>query len=174
MTEPYLGQIIMFGGNFAIRGYAFCDGQLLSIAQNSALFAILGTTYGGNGQTTFGLPDFRGRVPVHMGHGNGLSPYSLGQMGGVEGVTLGAAQIPAHNHPLMANSNAADQLAPNNHILAAEPTGMSAIYTDQPANTQLNPQAIGATGGSQPHENRQPYLTVTFQIALQGVFPSRS
>lgn len=172
MATPFVGQIIIFGGNFAIRGYAFCNGQLIAIAQNNALFAILGTTYGGNGQTTFALPNLQGRVPIHFGSGSGLSPYQLGQQGGSESVTLTTPQLPAHTHTasLKASTNEATDTEPTNQYLA---TGNS--YTGT-TNTQLNAGAIvgGITGGNQPHENRQPLLALNFLIALQGIFPSRN
>lgn len=173
MTEPYIGQIIMFGGNFAIRGYATCDGQLMPIAQNAALFSILGITYGGNGQNTFALPDLRGRVPVHMGQGPGLSRYTLGQAAGNETVTLQNTQIPAHTHQLMVNSDTADSQSPVNHVLGSEAVGATFVYSSQPPNSSANSNAIAATGGSQPHTNLAPYLTLNFQIALEGIYPSR-
>ncbi|MBU8895692.1 phage tail protein [Corallococcus sp. H22C18031201] len=177
MSDPFIGEIRMFGGNFAPRGWAFCNGQLLSIAQNSALFSILGITYGGNGQTTFALPDLRGRSPMQWGQGPGLSPRTLGEQGGTETVTLVANQMPAHTHSLVASVTQAD---------AANPEGMfNAIQVDsstqQPVNmynatagTTMSPQAIGIAGGSQPHNNMAPYLCVSFIIALQGVYPSRN
>lgn len=172
MSEPFIGQIIMFAGNFAIRGYAMCNGQILSIAQNTALFAILGTTYGGNGTTTFGLPNLQSRVPVHFGQGPGLSPHSLGEQGGSESVTLTQPQMPQHTHTstLKASTGEATDTEPTNQYLA---TGNS--YTGT-ANTLLNPSAgvVGIAGGSQPHENLQPYLALNFLIALEGIFPSRN
>ncbi len=166
---PFIAEIIMFGGNFAPRGWAFCSGQLLSIAQNTALFSLVGTTYGGDGQTTFALPDLRGRVPIHPGQGPGLSPYSLGQQGGVENVTLTLNQIPAHNHSMNANSGAAADTLPNGNVLSE-----GGIYTNAVPNAQLNPAAIGNAGGSQPHPNMQPYTCINYIIALQGIFPPRN
>lgn len=169
MSSPYLGMIIMFGGNFAIRSWAFCNGQLLSIAQNTALFSLLGTTYGGNGQTTFGLPNLQGRVPMHWGSGAGLTPRVLGESAGVENVTLITNQIPAHNHTLNAKDTAAGDTLPNNNVFSE-----GATYVAGPPNAVMNPAAIGLTGGNQPHTNVQPFQCVTFLIALQGIFPSRS
>jgi microcystin-dependent protein len=173
--EVFLGTIMAFGGNFAPRGWAFCNGQLLSIAQNTALFSILGTTYGGDGRTTFALPDLRGRVAVGMGSGPGLSPVVEGQTGGTETVTLQGTQIPAHSHTVAA-STAAGSVPPSN-AFAAVPVdsqgGVGAGYAAS-ANTTLNPATIGGGGGNQPHENRQPYLGVNYIIALQGIFPSRN
>jgi microcystin-dependent protein len=160
----------MFGCNFAPRGWALCNGQLLSIAQNTALFSLLGTTYGGNGQTTFGLPDLRGRVPIHFGQGPGLSSYVQGQTGGVESVTLIPQQIPAHNHSLACSSDDANAGSPANNFPAAV---ANPIYSNA-QNAALAANAISTVGGSQPHENRQPYQTLNFCIALQGIFPSRN
>ena len=174
MSEPFVGQIIMFGGNFAIRGYALCDGQLLPISQNQALFSILGTTYGGNGQTTFALPDLCGRAPIHMGHGSGLTPRQLGQTGGSETVTLVTSEMPNHTHELGVQSDTADQDSPVNHVLGAEAAGATAVYSSQPPNATANQQSITPTGGNLPHQNMQPYLTINFQIALVGIYPSRS
>lgn len=171
MSEPFIGQIVGFGGNFAPRGWAFCNGQLLSIAQSTALFSILGTTYGGNGQTTFGLPDLRGRVPVHWGQGPGLSPYTLGQVSGTETVTLISTQMPVHNHALLASNEDAGAKNPTGQVLA---TTTTSAYVATPIDTTMNPASIGAAGGSQPHNNLQPYLAISFIIALEGFFPSRN
>ncbi|WMX13636.1 MULTISPECIES: phage tail protein [unclassified Aureispira] len=170
--DPFIGEIIMFGGNFAPRGWAFCDGQLLPIAQNSALFSILGTTYGGDGRTTFALPDLRGRVAIHPGNGPGLSDYRLGQKGGTETVTLTTNQIPSHNHMINVNNSAGTTNDPTNHFLAN--TGAFDSEYGTTANTIMNSNALGHTGGGQSHTNIQPYCCVNFIIALQGVFPSRS
>lgn len=169
MSNPFLGQILLVPYNFSPRFWAFCNGQLLSIAQNTALFALLGTTFGGNGQTTFALPDFRSRVPIHPGQGPGLSPYVLGQQGGQESVTLITQQIPAHTHTLRANTGASNDTLPNNNYFSE-----GSIYTTTAANASMNPASILPTGGSQPHPNIQPYLCINFIIALQGIFPSRS
>lgn len=175
-AEPYLGEISLFAGNFAPRGWAFCNGQLLAISQNTALFSILGTTYGGNGQTTFALPDLRGRAPLSAGQGPGLSDYQLGEAGGQETVTLLSAQIPAHTHSLNAFNDKGDQSLPGNNVPAVvvdSSNGTANAYTASSANTVMSPTAIGATGGNQPHENRQPYLALNYIIALEGIFPSR-
>jgi len=174
MSEPFIGQVILFAGNFAPRGWAFCDGQLMSIAQNTALFSILGTTYGGDGQTTFALPDLRGRVPVHPGQGPGLSFYDLGQVGGSETNTLTVSQMPVHNHLLGGSSQTADQASPSGNVLATEPTGSTALYHTAAPDQTLNPASIGVSGGSQPVENIQPFSCLNFIIALEGIYPSRS
>jgi microcystin-dependent protein len=175
-SNPFLGEIFMAGFNFAPRGYAMCNGQVLPIAQNTALFSLLGTTYGGNGQTTFALPDLRGRVPVHVGQGPGLSPYSLGQNGGTETVTLGANQIPAHNHPLNATTAGGDQLLPTDNLIAPDALGGTAPFKTGSSgpNTAMAASSIGQAGGGQPHNNLQPYLVLNFYIAVQGIFPSRN
>jgi len=173
--DPFLAEIRMFAGNFAPQGWFTCDGQTLPIAQYTALFSLLGTTYGGNGQTTFQLPDLRGRVPIHVGQGLGLSPYSLGEMAGVETVTLTPNQMPTHNHLIGCSTNGADSNTPNNSVLAAPADATRApinIYTAA-ANATMPPTTVSVAGGSQPHENHQPYLTLTFIIAWQGIYPSR-
>ncbi len=174
MSEPFLGEIIMFAGNFAPRGWALCNGQLLSIAQNTALFSILGTTYGGNGQTTFALPDLRGRVPISSGQGPGLSAYTLGEMSGSETVTLISSQMPAHTHMVNCDNNTIDSPTPANSIPGSNGFGGTNLYSTQAPNNTMNPQMIGVAGGSQPHNNMQPFLVVNFIIALQGLFPSRN
>jgi microcystin-dependent protein len=166
--EGYIGQVILFAGTFAPRGWAFCQGQLLSIAQNTALFAILGTTYGGNGQTTFALPDLRGRTPVGAGQGPGLGNKSLGQMGGEEAHTLLASEMPAHNHVL--NGTNADQTT--NRPGGALPAKGGAYGTSP--NTTLAAGALGTAGGSQAHNNLPPYLGLNYIICLEGIFPSRN
>ncbi len=176
MSEPFIAQIMMFGGNFAPRGWALCDGQLLSIAQNTALFSILGTTYGGNGQTTFALPDLRGRVPIHPGQGPGLSPYVLGQMSGTENTTLLITNMPAHNHTatgaINANSAAANDSLPTGNYLAESAIYHTGTNTTMAANSvSVN---VGLAGGSQPFSILQPYTCVNFIIALEGIFPSRN
>ncbi|MBL8242470.1 MAG: phage tail protein [Bryobacterales bacterium] len=173
MSDPYIGQVILFGGNYAPLGWAFCDGSLLSIAQNTALFSILGTTYGGNGQTTFALPDLRGRAPVHAGAsaGPGLSPYVIGETGGVESVTVTTGQLPGHNHgvKVAGHNEGHTQSRPGGNIL-----GDGSNY-DSPASadTSLGGVTCGLAGGSQPHENRQPFLACNYIIALEGIYPSR-
>jgi microcystin-dependent protein len=155
--------------NFAPQGWAFCNGQIMSIAQNSALFSLLGTTYGGNGQTTFALPDLRGRVAISSGQGPGLQNYSLGEVAGSESVTLLSTQMPAHTHLVGASTGSA-QATPDNAFPGSDTS--TQIY-DLAASTTMNPQMIQPAGGSQPHENRQPYLVLNYIIALQGVYPSR-
>ena len=169
MAEPFLGEIMIFAGNFAPRGWAMCNGQILPIAQNTALFSILGTTYGGNGQTTFALPDLRGRAPVHFGQGPGLSSYSLGQSGGVESVALLQTQLPQHSH--VANASSADATSSKPDGTVPSSGGAYAAASD---GTIMSPGFITGGGGNQPHENVQPYLAVNFVIALEGIFPSRN
>ena len=171
MADPYIGEIRMFAGNFAPRSYAFCDGQLLPISQFSALFSLLGTTYGGDGRSTFGLPDLRSRSPLHAGRGPGLTERRLGAAGGQAAVSLTPAQMPAHAHGLQ-GADAATTGTPSASVALA-PTAGTAVYRS--ATTLVAGAApLASTGGGQPHENRQPCLGVSFIIALQGVFPSRS
>lgn len=170
MAEPFLGQIALFPYNFAPQGWAFCNGQVMSIAQNSALFALLGTTYGGNGTTTFALPDLRGRVPVGFGQGPGLQSYSLGEQAGVEAVTLIQSQMPQHYHGVNCNTGDPDQGGPGNNFLASGQVYAGAASPGQ----AMNPAMLTPAGGSQPHENRPPFLALNYCIALQGIFPSRS
>jgi microcystin-dependent protein len=180
--NPYLGEIIIFAGNFAPVGWALCNGQLLAIQAYSALFSILGTTYGGNGVSDFALPDLRGRVPIHAGQAPGLSNYYLGQVAGSENVTLTTSQMPIHNHLVdtdLAGGNATPatpgiqkEYPGPAHILG--PSLTDKCYSENAPNSNLNPRAIGSAGGSQPHTNIQPYLTVNFIIALQGIFPTRN
>ena len=169
MAQPYVGEIRMFGGNFAPAGWMFCEGSLLPISENETLFQLIGTTYGGDGQQTFGLPDLRGRVPVHMGQGPGLSNYDLAQTGGVEAVTLTQNQVPAHSHtPLASNTGGSDN--PANNFWANTATGKP--YSAVPPAVQMNTGTITPTGGSQPHENMIPFLCVSYIISLFGIFPS--
>lgn len=177
MSEPFIAEIRMFGGNFAPRGWAFCQGQILSIAQNTALFALLGTTYGGNGQTTFALPDLRGRVPIQPGQGPGLSPHTLGEMSGSETVTLTQQQMPLHNHLMGTSSSDGNDSIPANNtvpgvVIAGNTTANA--YTTGGVDSTFAPNAITPAGGSQPHNNMQPYLAINFIIALEGIFPSRN
>lgn len=171
--EGYIAEIRMFAGNFAPRGWAFCNGQILSIAQNTALFALIGTTYGGNGQTTFALPDLRGRTAISGGQGPGLPGYSLGQQGGQPEVTLIATQMPTHSHNVAAVGGGGSSAVPTNRFLAAS-TARDSIYSDGPASVLMNQQAVATAGGSQPHENMMPYTTVNYIICLEGIFPSRN
>ncbi|MGW2554070.1 phage tail protein [Streptomyces sp. NPDC001635] len=169
MSEPYLGEIRMVGFGYAPQGWALCNGQLLPIAQNTALFSLLGTTYGGNGQTTFALPDLQGRVPLHPGSGAGLSPRVRGESGGTETVTLTTGQIPSHTHTL--NGVAARQ---DTNRVAGAVLANGGYYSTQTPDTGMDQAPIGATGGGQPHPNMQPFLCVNFIIALQGIFPPQS
>lgn len=171
MSTPYIGEIRIFGGNFAPLGWALCDGQLLAIAQYDALFALIGTTYGGDGQTTFALPDLRGRAPLHMGQGPGLSNYVIGQAAGAEAATLTANQIPSHTHLAAAQTAAGTQTGPTNAIWAASTLNQ---FTPTPPTAAMSQGAVGAAGGNQPHENRMPYLAINFIIALEGIFPTQS
>ncbi len=168
MSTPYLGEVKIFAGNFAPTGFALCDGSLMSIAQNPALFSVIGTFYGGDGVSTFALPDLRSRVPVGMGQGAGLSPYTVGEVVGTESVTLTQGQMPEHSHPLAASNQPRTSSSPTNGY----PSGGG--YYGATANSQLNPAAAGVAGGNQPHPNLQPSLAITYIIALTGVFPSRS
>lgn len=172
MSEPFVAEIRIVGFNFAPSGWATCDGQILSIAQNTALFSLLGTTFGGNGQTNFALPNLQGRAPMHPGQGPGLSQHDLGEISGSESVTLIQTEIPAHNHNLNANNSAADRAVPAGAALAQ--TGSDRVYGPVAQTTTLSPSALGITGGSQPHNNMQPYLAVNFVIAMEGIYPPRS
>jgi microcystin-dependent protein len=164
MAQPYVGEIRMFAGNFAPAGWMFCEGQLLPISENEILFQLIGTTYGGDGQSTFALPDLRGRIPVHQGNG-----FILAETGGAEEITLTVQQIPAHSHPMLASSATASQTTPATTVLAT-PT-VPDLYRPSAANTPLAP-SVSSVGGSQPHNNFQPYLCVDFIISLFGIFPS--
>jgi microcystin-dependent protein len=181
MDSPFLGVIVMGGWNFAPRGWAYCDGQLLPISQNSALFSLLGTTYGGDGRTTFALPDLRGRVPVHPGNGPGLSPKRLGQRGGAEDTYITTANMPAHTHAAVVRTSAdtsTTDVSENNYFAHEAKKGADALPIYSPtaptANMGTGSVVVGSTGGSQPVNNEQPYLCVSFVIATQGMFPSRS
>ena len=176
MADPFVAEIRIFPFNFAPKGWAFCNGQLMPLSQNTALFSLLGTTYGGDGKSTFGLPDMQGNAPMHPGQGPGLSLHDLGEMSGVQFVTLLQSEMPAHAHAvgraLAANG---DSQSPASCVWAqaAAGRGTAIIYHEPPATGQVNPQSLTITGGSQPHNNMQPYLTLNFCIALQGVFPAR-
>jgi microcystin-dependent protein len=171
MTTPYIGEIMLFGGNFPPQGWAYCDGQLLQITQASALFALLGTTYGGDGRSTFGLPDLRGRIPVHMGTGPGLTPRAIGEQGGTEQVSLTSNQLPAHSHGLQVSSNEATTNAPAGAVLADTNV---ALYAAEAVGAVLSGAAVSAAGGGQSHDNMMPYQAVHFCISLAGIFPSRN
>jgi microcystin-dependent protein len=173
--DPFLGEIKMFGGNFAPRGWALCNGQLMSIAQNTALFSILGTQFGGDGIQTFALPDLRGRIPVGSGSGPGLSPYTIGQLGGSEQVTLTTGQMPAHSHLVNADGAAGGKNLPTgNYPGSVSPSATEKIYSAGPPSATMNPGMIASAGNNLPVPVLQPYECVTFIIALQGVFPSRN
>jgi microcystin-dependent protein len=167
MAQPYVGEIRMFAGNFAPAGWMFCEGQLLPISENETLFQLIGTTYGGDGESTFALPDLRGRLPVHQGNG-----LVLAENGGSEEITLNVQQIPAHSHPLLA-SNAGGNLNTPVGNVTAESAGVK-IYLEDSGSANMLPNAVGAVGGSQPHSNFQPYLCVDFIISLFGIFPSQT
>lgn len=171
-STPFIGTVMLFGGNFAPLNWVFCHGQSLSISEYEALFTLIGTTYGGNGQSTFNVPDLRGRVPIHFGSGAGLSPRVIGELGGTETVTLNVNQIPAHTHTVGVTSAPATTGVPSNAVtLAMAPIDM---YSAQAANGTLHPQTINTVGGIQPHENMQPYLALNYVIAAYGIFPPRS
>lgn len=165
--DQFVGEIRIFPGNFAPKGWAFCNGQLMPIAQNTALFSLLGTYYGGDGKSTFGLPNLQGSAPMFWGQGPGLSPHQIGETGGAATVTLNSTQIPAHNHTIQGTSDAS-QANPSNTV----GLGSAGIYGPTPANTAMG-NAIGLAGGNLPHNNMQPYLGLNFIIALQGIFPPR-
>jgi len=165
MAQPYVGEIRMFAGNFAPAGWMFCEGQLLPISENETLFQLIGTTYGGDGESTFALPDLRGRLPIHQGNG-----FILAETGGAEEITLTVNQIAAHSHSLLATTNVANQSSPLNNLLAQSTT--ADLYIEDIPNVSLAPTSMSAVGGSQPHTNFQPYLCVNFIISLFGIFPS--
>jgi microcystin-dependent protein len=167
MAQPYVGEIRMFAGNFAPAGWNFCDGTPLPISEYETLFNLIGTTYGGDGQSTFAVPDLRGRLPIHMGNS-----FTLAQNGGVETVTLTVQQIPAHNHIVVASTNIATQQSPSGNVLAQ--STLAQMYIQDIADQVLSANSITNTGGSQPHDNFQPYLCVNFIISLFGIFPSQT
>ena len=174
MADPFVAEIRIFPFNFAPRGWAWCDGQLMPLSQNTALFSLLGTTYGGNGKSNFALPDLQGRAPMHPGQGPGLSLHDLGETGGSETVTLLESEIPAHSHALRANSDIANVQSPGPARSLARSQNASAYQSTTNQNlVSLSDQALAPAGGDQPHNNLQPYLTFYFNIALQGVFPPR-
>jgi microcystin-dependent protein len=171
-SDPFVGQLALVPYNFAPRGWALCNGQVLLIAQNTALFSLLGTTYGGNGQTTFALPDLRGRVPISSGQGPGLSNYALGQTGGAETQTLTLNQIPSHTHLLLADTSVGTSDRPNGGLPARNAAGVPQYGTG--AAGTMSAGGVQASGGSQPHNNMQPYVTLNWIIALQGIYPSQN
>ena len=174
MSDPFIGEIRLFGFNFAPQGWAQCNGQLLSIAQNTALFSILGTTYGGNGQTTFGLPNLQGQAPLHTGQGPGLSYRTLGEIGGEAAVTLLASEMPQHTHSAAASSAIGDQTTPASNVWAVGAGGRGQNFYTTGSDVAMSGQALGASGASQPHNNMPPYEVLNFCICLNGVYPPRS
>ncbi len=171
MSEPFVGEIRMFAGNFAPRGWAFCDGQLLAVSQNDALFSLFGTIYGGDGRTTFGLPDLRGRVPVHAGQGPGLSERRLGSKGGAENVTVTVNQLASHTHLVKGTNEPADATVPSSRLPAGSST--VSLYASTAPTVDFNAAAVPAVGGSQSHDNLMPFLCINFIVALIGIYPSR-
>lgn len=173
MSEPFLAEVRIVGFNFAPRGWAFCDGQILPINQNQSLYSLLGTTYGGDGRTSFALPDLRGRTPIHVGRSNGGGHHDLGQKSGEETHTLSANEMPQHTHILHASSSDGNTQAPQGHVLART---VSNLYEANASaiGPNIQPGTVTNVGGSQAHDNMQPYLTLNFCIALQGLFPSRN
>lgn len=167
MAQPYVGEVRMFAGNFAPAGWMFCEGQLLPISEYETLFNLIGTTYGGDGQSTFALPDLRGRVPIHFGNG-----FTLAETGGVETITLTVSQIPAHTHALLASSSPGTSNTPVSNLTAESPSINT--YIQDVTNSNMSPSAVTMVGGSQPHNNFQPYLCVDFIISLFGIFPSQT
>lgn len=165
MAQPYVGEVRMFAGNFAPAGWMFCEGQLLPISEYETLFNLIGTTYGGDGESTFALPDLRGRIPIHQGNG-----FILAETGGAEEITLTVNQIPSHTHPFLASSSPGTAATPVGNLVAESPS--IAYYIQDTANSNMNPSDVTSTGGSQPHTNFQPYLCVDFIISLFGIFPS--
>jgi microcystin-dependent protein len=166
MAQPYVGEIRMFAGNFNPAGWMFCEGQLLPISENETLFQLIGTTYGGDGESTFALPDLRGRIPIHQGNG-----FILAETGGAEEVTLTTNQIPGHSHPILVNGGQGSTPTPSGQVVLAGSPNVD-LYTLDIANQALAPTSISSFGGSQPHTNFQPYLCVSFIISLFGIFPS--
>lgn len=173
--DPFVAEIRIFPFNFAPKGWAFCDGQILPLSQNTALFSLLGTTYGGDGKSNFALPNMQGNAPMHPGQGPGLSPHDLGETGGSDTVTLIESEIPSHSHSLMSSTTNSSKPSPGGNVLARV-TGASPYVAGTPAPplVQFSSNALAPAGGDQPHNNMQPYLTLNFCIALQGVFPPRT
>jgi microcystin-dependent protein len=171
MTNPYVGEIRMFGGNFPPSGWMLCQGQILAISEWETLFNLIGTTYGGDGTATFALPDLRGRVPVHLGN-NGTTNYAMGDKGGVETVTLTTNQIPIHNHPFLVSTDGGGAISPQDSVIGSG-TNVK-LFRPQPAVAPLDSSAIGPSGGNQPHENLQPYLVLNYIISMFGIFPSQT
>jgi microcystin-dependent protein len=172
MAQPYVGEIRMFAGNFNPVGWEFCDGQLMPISENETLFQLIGTTYGGDGESTFALPNLQSRIPIHMGTGSSGTTYALAETGGVESVTLTVQQIPAHTHPLMASMDSGSQSIAGNAVLAAQ--SPVSIYRPNatPPNVAMNASSVSPVGGNQPHENMQPFVCINYIISLFGLYPS--
>lgn len=174
MSQPYVGEIRMFAGNFAPAGWMFCDGQTLAISENETLFNLIGTTYGGDGESTFNLPNLQSRVPIHMGQGPQITQnYQLAETTGVETVTLTTQQTPIHTHPMFGSTNVSQDSNPTNKVVA-QTSGGTLLYIQDTTDSNMNNQAITPVGGSQPHENTQPFLVIHFIISLFGIFPSPS
>jgi microcystin-dependent protein len=171
MAQPYVGEIRMFAGNFAPAGWAFCSGQVMPISENDVLFTLIGTTYGGDGQETFALPNLQSRLPIHMGTGSSGTTYQIGESGGVESVTLSTQQIPSHTHPFIVSGDSGSQSNPGG---AVPGTGITVYRASQPANVPMNAAAVTNAGGSQPHDNMQPFLCINYIISLFGVFPTQT
>jgi microcystin-dependent protein len=165
MAQPYVGEIRMFAGNFAPAGWMFCEGQLLPISENETLFQLIGTTYGGDGESTFALPDLRGRIPIHQGNG-----FILAETGGAEEITLTVNQIPAHSHPMLGSTNVSQDTSPSGKVVGQ--SGSALLYIQDTTDSNMSPLAVLPVGGSQPHTNFQPYLCINFIISLFGIFPS--
>ncbi len=175
MSSPFIGEIRMFGGNFAPVGWEFCNGQLLAISENDALFNLIGTTYGGDGQSTFALPDLRGRIPIHQGQGPGLAYRVLSEQFGSEFTTLTVNQIPSHNHNILASTSVGNSTGTSPSTIAAGTVGRVYTINNTPANmSEMNAETIANGGGSQPHDNMMPYLCINFIISLFGIFPTQS
>ncbi|MGA8807997.1 MAG: tail fiber protein [Thermoanaerobaculia bacterium] len=173
MGEPFVGEIRMFGGSFAPAGWAMCDGQLIPISQNDVLFNLIGTTYGGDGEETFALPDLQGRIPLHMGQGPGISQsYQIGEQGGVESVTITSNTTPIHSHAFLASGDSADNPNVGGNVIGTPPQ-LQWLYASN-ATTPFNSQSISQVGGNQPHENMMPFLVITFIISLFGIFPTQN
>jgi microcystin-dependent protein len=172
MAQPFVGEIRMFGGNFAPVGWMFCDGSTVAISEFQTLFQLIGTTYGGDGQSTFQLPDLRGRIPLHMGTGSDGTTHIIGENGGVENVTLTTQQIPVHTHPLTVSGDVAQQTNPSGAVPGQ--STQAKLYVEFDPNVALNAQTVGPSGGSQPHNNMQPFLGINFIISMFGVFPTQT
>lgn len=170
MAQPYVGELRIFAGNFAPAGWMFCEGQIIPISENETLFNLIGTTYGGDGQSTFALPDLRGRLPIHQGTRPGGSSYIMAENGGAEEVTLSVNQMPIHTHPMLGASGNGTQATARNNVLASSP--LLKLYSGEAADTAMAATSITSTGGNQPHTNVQPYLCVNYIISLFGIFPS--